>query len=61
MRSIAEFTKTTLIGGVIIIMPVYLSVLLLLKGFAGVLALVAPIHRGTAGDTPVPRDGREKW
>ena len=46
MRSIAEFTKTTLIGGVLIIMPIYLSVLLLLKGFAGILALVAPITEG---------------
>jgi len=36
--AIAEFTKTTLIGGVLIIMPVYLSVLLLLKALAGVTA-----------------------
>jgi uncharacterized membrane protein len=46
MRSIAEFTKTTLIGGILVIMPVYLSVLLLLKAFAGVLGLVAPITEG---------------
>jgi uncharacterized membrane protein len=46
MRSIAEFTKTTLIGGVLVIMPVYLSVLLLLKAFAAVLGLVAPITHG---------------
>ena len=46
MRSIAEFTKTTLIGGVLVIMPVYLSVLLLLKAFAAVLGLVAPITEG---------------
>jgi uncharacterized membrane protein len=43
MRAIAEFTKTTLIGGVLIIMPVYLSSLLLLKALAGVIGLVAPI------------------
>ena len=46
MRSIAEFTKTTLIGGVLVIMPIYLSVLLLIKGFSGVVALVAPITQG---------------
>jgi hypothetical protein len=27
MRSIAEFTKTTLIGGVLVLMPIYLSML----------------------------------
>jgi uncharacterized membrane protein len=46
MRAIAEFTKTTLIGGVLVIMPVYLSVLLLLKAFAGVMGLVTPITHG---------------
>jgi uncharacterized membrane protein len=46
MRPIAEFTKTTLIGGVLVIIPVYLSVLLLLKAFAGVAGLVAPITEG---------------
>ena len=46
MRSIAEFTKTALIGGILVIMPVYLSLLLLLKAFAGVVALVAPITEG---------------
>lgn len=43
MRAIAEFTKTTLIGGVLVIMPVYLSALLVLKALAGVVGLVAPI------------------
>jgi len=46
LRSVAEFTKTTLIGGVLVILPVYLSVLLLLKAFAGVVGLVAPITHG---------------
>ena len=46
MRSIAEFTKTTLVGGVLVVMPVYLSVLLLLKAVAGVVGLVAPITQG---------------
>lgn len=55
MRSIAEFTKTTLIGGVLVLIPVYLSVLLLLKAFAGVVGLVSPI----AGGLPVTLPFRE--
>jgi len=43
MRSVAEFTKTTVIGGVLVLLPVYVSVLLLLKALAGVAGLVAPI------------------
>jgi len=43
MRTLAEFTKTTLIGGVLIILPIYVSILLLIKAFSGLLALVAPI------------------
>ena len=52
MRSIAEFTKTTLIGGVLVIMPIYLAVLLLLKAFAGVLGLVSPITEGLPATLP---------
>jgi uncharacterized membrane protein len=43
MRRIAEFTKTTLIGGVLIVLPVYLSVLLLAKTISGILALLSPV------------------
>jgi uncharacterized membrane protein len=43
MRAIAEFTKTTLIGGVLIVVPVYLTVLLLLKAMATIGGLVSPI------------------
>lgn len=46
MRAIAEFTKTALIGGVLVIMPVYLSILLLLKALGGVVALMSPITQG---------------
>ena len=52
MRSIAEFTKTTLIGGVLVIMPIYLAVLLLLKAFATVLGLVSPITEGLPATLP---------
>ena len=43
MRTLAEFTKTTLIGGVLVILPIYVVVLLLAKAVNGLLALLAPI------------------
>ena len=43
MKTIAEFTKTTLLGGLLIILPLYLCVLLLAKAVMGLLALVNPI------------------
>lgn len=43
MKMIAEFARTTLVGGILVLMPVYLAVLLLLKALAGVMALVAPV------------------
>lgn len=42
-RSIAEFTKTTLIGGLLIVLPLYLTILLLAKTIKGALSLVAPV------------------
>jgi len=42
-RSIAEFTKTTLIGGLLIVLPIYLAIILLVKVIKGALGLVAPI------------------
>lgn len=43
MRGLAEFVKTTLIGGVLIVLPIYLAVLLLLKAAQGLLGLIAPV------------------
>ena len=43
MRSLVEFMKTTLIGGVLVLLPVYVSILLVLKTLAGVIALFAPL------------------
>ena len=40
MRTLKEFTKTTLIGGVLIIPPVYLAALLLAKTVKGMLELL---------------------
>ena len=55
MKTLAEFTKTTLIGGVLIILPVYVSLLLLAKALAGLVALVKPITAGI----PAPAGFRE--
>ena len=46
MRPILEFAKTTLIGGVIIILPVYLCVLLLAKANSSLMNLMKPIAAG---------------
>src|SRR5512132_4538590 len=43
MRTLAEFTKTTPIGGVLIILPVYLAALLLAKTVKGILELLSPV------------------
>jgi uncharacterized membrane protein len=43
MRILARFAKTTLIGGVLIVLPIYVSLLLLAKAASGLLALVEPI------------------
>jgi uncharacterized membrane protein len=43
MRTIAEFIKTTLIGGLLIVLPVYIAVLLILKAAQGLVTAVKPI------------------
>ena len=43
MKKFAEFTKTTLIGGLLVILPVYLCVLLIAKSVSVVVGLVSPI------------------
>ena len=43
MGRIAEFTKTTLIGGLLIVLPLYVALLLLAKTVSGLLALLSPI------------------
>ena len=49
MRTLAEFTKTTLIGGILIVLPIYVSLLLLIKAVTGILALLKPITAGIPG------------
>jgi uncharacterized membrane protein len=43
MKTLAEFTKTTLIGGLLIILPIYIAVLLLAKTVKALLALLEPV------------------
>jgi uncharacterized membrane protein len=43
MKTLAEFTKTTLIGGLLVILPIYVSFLLLAKTLGGLLALLSPV------------------
>jgi uncharacterized membrane protein len=43
MSTIAQFLKTTLIGGLLILVPMYFSVLLLAKAVKGLVGLLAPV------------------
>jgi len=43
MKRLAEFTKTTLIGGMLVLLPLYLSILLVLKFLQVLAALIAPV------------------
>src|SRR6187401_739264 len=43
MKGLAELTKTTLIGGLLVVLPIYLAVLLLAKTLKGILALLSPV------------------
>jgi uncharacterized membrane protein len=45
MKAVREFLVNTLIGGVLIVFPVYLALLLLLKGMKSVVALLQPIAK----------------
>jgi uncharacterized membrane protein len=43
MKALGEFIRTTLIGGVLIVLPIYVSVLLLAKSLAIVVKLLSPV------------------
>ncbi len=43
MKALAEFTRTTLVGGILVLLPIYLAILLLLKALSAVMALMAPV------------------
>jgi hypothetical protein len=58
MRTIAEFTKTTLIGGILIILPIYVSLLLLAKAVQGLLAAMKPITAVIPATRSFPKSWR---
>jgi len=43
IRGLAEFVRTTLVGGLLVVLPVYVTALLLAKTLAGVMAAVSPV------------------
>ena len=43
MKTLAEFSRTTLIGGLLVILPIYVAVLLLAKTIKGLLGLLQPV------------------
>jgi len=43
MKALVEFLKTTLIGGLLIVVPIYLTVLLLAKALKGMVGVLGPI------------------
>jgi uncharacterized membrane protein len=55
MKGLAELTKTTLIGGLLVVLPIYLSILLLAKTLAGVLALLAPVTAAVPAGREFPQ------
>src|SRR5262245_51049837 len=45
MKTLAQFLKTTLIGGLLIVLPIWVTVLLMLKAIKGALALLRPLAK----------------
>jgi uncharacterized membrane protein len=50
MKPLIEFIKVTLIGGVLIILPIYVAILLLVKAASGLLNLMKPITASIPAD-----------
>src|SRR6185436_13717528 len=51
MKGLAELTKTTLIGGLLVVLPIYVSVLLMAKTLAAIFALLSPITAAIPAST----------
>jgi uncharacterized membrane protein len=45
MRTLLQFLKTTLIGGLLIVLPIWVTVLLLLKAINGAVGLLRPLAK----------------
>ena len=44
MKTLVEFLKTTLIGGLLVVLPVWVTILLLLKAIKGALNILRPFE-----------------
>ena len=60
MKGLAELTKTTLIGGLLVVLPIYLSILLLAKTLAGHLHVAVAGHGGDPRRCAVPAGHRHR-
>jgi uncharacterized membrane protein len=45
MKTITKFLKVTLVGGLLVVLPVWVSLLLLLKAIKGAMAMLMPIAK----------------
>jgi len=43
MKTLADFARTTLIGGILVLLPIYVAVMLMLKVLKGLMGLIAPV------------------
>ena len=55
MRYAREFVTSTVVGGLFVVVPVYLAVLLVLKGMAVGRDPCAPVHNAAPGLGPCSR------
>jgi uncharacterized membrane protein len=55
MKSLLDFLKTSVIGGLLVLLPAYVGILLLLKAIGGVFALIDPITSQLPGGPLVAR------
>jgi uncharacterized membrane protein len=54
MKALAEFARTTLIGGLLVLLPVYLLLLVLLKMLTAARQLISPIMAGMPATAHYP-------
>src|SRR5437870_4573930 len=45
MKTITKFLKMTLVGGLLVVLPIWVSLLLLLKAIKGAMAMLLPIAK----------------
>ena len=60
MKGLAELTKTTLIGGLLVVLPIYLSILLVARSLSAHRRATVAGHGGDPGRRAVPADPRHR-